>query len=163
MPKRASLALTAAVAAAFLVALVVIIARFQRLPSGPVDLAWDHEACAHCRMLVSDKAFAAQIQTRDGRVLAFDDPGCLLAYEDEHALGEHAIEEHAVYFHELHGDRWLPRDRTVFVPASHSPMGYDLGAAEIGTPGAISLEAARARVRARRSGHDEHRDAGASP
>jgi copper chaperone NosL len=158
MPRRASLVLTAAVAAALLVALVAIIAHFQRLPSGPADIAWDHEACAHCRMLVSDPAFAAQIQTRDGRVLAFDDPGCLIAFED----AQHP-EEHAVYFHELRGQRWLPRDRTVFVPTEHSPMGYDLGAAEIGTPGAIPLEVARARVLSRRSGAGAQRDAGASP
>jgi copper chaperone NosL len=151
--RRGSRALTALVVAGVIVAVVTLIARFQRLPSGPVAIAWDHELCAHCRMLVSEPAFAAQIQTRDGRVLAFDDPGCLIAFEE----AQHP-NEHAAYFHEHHGDRWLPRDRTAFVPVPHSPMGYGLGAVELGTPGALSFEDARARVLSRTGA-----GAGASP
>lgn len=129
----------AAVLAALLV--VAVVARLQRLPAGPVDIAWDHEVCAHCHMLIGDPAFAAQIQTRDRRVYDFDDPGCLLAFE-----AQQRPDEHAAYFHEVHGTRWLPRDRVAFAPVSRSPMGYDLGAVEAGTPGSISYEAARQRV-----------------
>lgn len=159
MTKRASRVVTAAVAVAALIALIAVVMRLQRPPSGPVAIVYDHEQCAHCRMLVSEPAFAAQIQTRDGRVLNFDDPGCLIAYEEAHHP-----DERAVYFHELRGDRWLPRERTVFVPTDHSPMGYGLGAAEVGTPGAISFEEARARVLSRRGGgHAQRPDPGAAP
>ena len=47
----------------------------ERPPAGPVEPAWDSDHCAHCHMAVSDPHFAAQIQTADGRVLFFDDPG----------------------------------------------------------------------------------------
>ena len=47
--------------------------------SQPAPIAFDREPCAHCRMLISDPAFAAQLENADGEVASFDDPGCLLA------------------------------------------------------------------------------------
>jgi hypothetical protein len=114
----------------------------ERPPEGPVQVVWDRAACAHCRMHVGEPGFAAQLQTKDGRVLFFDDPGCLLRYEDE----VHP-EVHAVYFHHVSEDRWLPREGTAFVQADPTPMGYGLGAVETGTSGSISFEAARAQLR----------------
>src|SRR5690606_20502637 len=37
-------------------------------PEGPVDVAWDHDVCAECRMHVGDPRFAAQLHTTDGEV-----------------------------------------------------------------------------------------------
>src|SRR5690242_12190335 len=73
--------------------------RAQRLPEGPQPIAWDREACAHCHMHIGEPRFAAQLQTEDGRVLNFDDPGCLLAYD----AAEHP-RSRAVYFHHLRED-----------------------------------------------------------
>jgi hypothetical protein len=114
----------------------------ERLPEGPVEVLWDREACAHCRMHVGEPAFAAQLQLKDGRVLHFDDPGCLLRYEaDTHP------DVHAVWFHHSRTDAWLPRDRTAFMPVSPTPMGYGLGAVEVGAPGAVSMAQALAGLR----------------
>ena len=64
-------------------ALVIIVRFTQRLPSGPVLIVWDREACAECHMHVGEPRFAAQLQTEEGDVLNFDDPGCLLRYAQE--------------------------------------------------------------------------------
>ena len=53
---------------------------FEPTVSGPQPIVWDHETCAECGMHIGNPAYAAQIQTREGRVLNFDDPGCLLLY-----------------------------------------------------------------------------------
>ncbi len=150
MPRWARRALAGGIALVAALVVVAVVARLQRLPTGPVDIAWDHEACAHCHMLIGDPAFAAQIQTRDGHVFDFDDPGCLIAFE-----AERRPDEHAAYFHELRGTRWLPRDRVAFVAVDHSPMGYDLGAVEVGTTASTPYDVARARVLAQ-----ERHDAG---
>jgi copper chaperone NosL len=47
---------------------------------GPVAIAYDHDACDHCRMAISDPRFAAQIVTRTGKVFRFDDPSCLTTF-----------------------------------------------------------------------------------
>jgi copper chaperone NosL len=117
----------------------------ERSPEGPMQVVWDRESCAHCRMHVGEPGFAAQLQTKDGRVLFFDDPGCLLRYE-----AEAHPEVHAVYFHHVSEERWLPRERTAFLRADPTPMGYGLGAVEAGTSGSISFEAALAGLRRER-------------
>ncbi|MCP3142062.1 hypothetical protein [Pyxidicoccus xibeiensis] len=116
----------------------------ERLPDGPVEVLWDREACAHCRMHVGEPSFAAQLQLADGRVLHFDDPGCLLRYEAERPL-----DVHAAWFHHSREARWLPRERTGFVPASPTPMGYGLGAVEVGTPGVMPLAEVLAKLHGR--------------
>ncbi len=103
----------------------------QRLPEGPLPVAWVREACAQCRIHVGEPGFAAQLQLRDGRVLHFDDPGCLLRYE-----AAHHPDIHASWFHHLREDRWLSRQQVAFLPVTPTPMGYGLGAVEVGTPGA---------------------------
>jgi copper chaperone NosL len=116
-------------------------------PDGPQPIAWDREACAHCRMLISDPAFAAQLHLADGGVESFDDPGCLLA-----RLDAQQARVHALWFRHLREDRWLPGDRVAFVRVAPTPMDFGLGAVDPDTPGAIPLEAARAELRTRRGG-----------
>ena len=124
------------------VAVVLIMASQSDRPlSGPQPVAWDHEACTHCRMLVSEPAFAAQIVEPE-RALHFDDPGCLLAY-----LGAE-LPQGELWFHHFREDRWLRGDQVGFRRMARSPMGYGLAADDPG-PGAMSLEEARREVGAR--------------
>jgi copper chaperone NosL len=122
-------------------ALVLALGRAQRPLEGPQPVAWDREACAHCRMLVSEKGFAAQI-VEERRALHFDDPGCLFDY-----LG--SAEPSGAWFHHLTEERWIPGDAVGFVPVEHSPMGFRIGAVDAGAPGAMSREEAARRVLAR--------------
>jgi copper chaperone NosL len=116
--------------------------------AGPQPIAFDREACAHCRMLISEPRFSAQLQAEDGSFASFDDPGCLLAHSAAREPGAR------LWFHHLRDDRWIPGERTAFEVVSRTPMGYGLGAVDAGTPGALSLDAARAHV-ARRAGGAE--------
>ena len=68
--------LMALVIAAAVVFVTVNVSGGVSLPTGPVDVVWDHEICAHCRMHVGDPAFAVQVQTVAGEVMNFDDVGC---------------------------------------------------------------------------------------
>ncbi|MEO6807511.1 MAG: hypothetical protein ABI353_00160 [Isosphaeraceae bacterium] len=125
----------AALVACGLLALGLLVAWSQTAPRSVRPVVWDKQTCALCKMAISDPSFAAQLQTEDGRVLDFDDPGCLMSY-----LAEEQPEVRALYFHALEGDDWLTRDRVVFRPGARSPMGFDLGAVPRGTPGALSFE-----------------------
>ena len=127
-------------------ALGIAVTLGQGLPDGPVPVAWDEEACAECRMHVGNPAYAAQLQTRDGDVLNFDDPGCLLRYR-----ATRHPKVHAVYFHAQQGERWLRESEVAFVRADDTPMGYGLAAVPRRTTGAVSLRQAAKMVAARRS------------
>lgn len=125
------------------------------LSEGPEPIAFDRQPCAECRMLISDPAFAAQLQFVDRDTASFDDPGCLLRYRTRSD-----VRVRAVWFHHVHEDRWLPASEVGFVSVPHSPMNYDLGAVDATTDGAISLDEAALRVQDRSR---ERRPAGDAP
>lgn len=114
----------------------------QAPPDGPVPVVWGKQACAHCRMHVSEPAFAAQLHEKNGEVLHFDDPGCLFALLDE----GRGREPHALWFHHLREDRWLSAKDAAFVPVDQTPMGFGLGAVSADEPGAMGLSAAARRA-----------------
>jgi hypothetical protein len=102
-------------------------------------------------MLISERGFAAQIQTADGRVLHFDDPGELLLYRADHDL-----ESATTWFHHRTEPRWIPGDRVAFERVEPTPMGYGLGARERGEmPGLLSPEEALAQAREREAARRE--------
>ena len=117
------------------------IVRTQARPEGPVAIVWDNEACAHCHMHVSDRAYATQLQTTDRRVLNFDDPGCLVHY-----LMDKAPSMHALYIHHSKEERWLDVARVGFVPSTTAPMDFGFAAVDQQAPGAISFQEFSSRV-----------------
>lgn len=114
---RAGIALLAAGALALAISLA------QRAPEGPLDVPLDRVACARCGMLVSEASFAGQLHTRQGDVLFYDDPGCLLL--DLEARGD-AVAAH--WFHDHDSARWLAAEEVGFARVEPSPMGYGLAA-----------------------------------
>lgn len=117
------LALAGAAVAAGVAALALVVTWAGRPPTGPVEVPWDAAVCAHCRMLVGDPAFAAQLHTEAGEVRFFDDPGCLLLHlHDAHPA------VHGTWVHHLREDRWVALDEARFVEVERTPMGYGYGA-----------------------------------
>lgn len=144
MAERGKKAVIVALVAALLVGLGIGLATLLapgRAESGPVPIVWDKTACAWCRMHIGEPAFAAQLQTADGRVLDFDDPGCLFEY-----LAENQPWVEAMYFHHVDEDRWLKAPAVGFVLRTPTPMGYGLAAVSPDHPGALSFEQARQRI-----------------
>ena len=130
-----------ALALALVLAVAAAVVGSGAPPDGPVAVDWDGTRCARCGMLVSEPAFAAQRHLADGRVLHYDDPGCLLADDRD---GE---TEHAAWVHHHREDRWLPLDQAGFVRVPHSPMGFGLAAVAVGEDAeGIDVAAARRAV-----------------
>jgi len=127
------------------------VVRAGALPSGPVDVVWDREACAYCRMHVGEPGFAAQVQLEDGRVWFYDDPGCLFLHLD--STEPHV---HAIYFHHSAEDRWLTADQVAFRSVPRSPMGFGLAAVDRGGGDTLDFEEARRKVLASR--HETGKD-----
>ena len=131
-------------------ALALVAVAACRRAEGPEPIAFDRASCAHCRMLISDPAFAAQLQTEDGEVFDFDDPGCLMRFREEHAS-----RVRAVWFHHLREDRWLREAVAGFVPIQPTPMGYGFGAVDASEPGALTPAQAAEQVRVRAAAQRE--------
>ncbi len=126
-------------AIALLAAIVAFVVRDgTRIPDDIQPIAWNAEPCAHCRMLIGDPAFAAQVITTDGTVRSFDDPGCAARF-----IRDQRDRVHRAWFHAGTGDTWIPLAEVGFAPVATSPMGSNVIAVPRTTPGALALEDVR--------------------
>jgi len=132
--------------------LLVALALACQPGDGPKPIVWDREPCAHCRMLISEPRFAAQLETEAGDTLSFDDPGCLLS-----TLDAGGLKARTLWFHHVREERWLDGAHVGFEPSDKSPMGFGLGAVDADAPGALTLEEARRRVAERGARPEDRR------
>lgn len=96
--------------------------------SGPRPIELGAEECAHCRMVISDGRFAAQLVTEKGRSYAFDDLGCMLNFM---RAGGIAGATGAQWVADFEDDaRWLPVEDAFYVhsEALRTPMSGGLAA-----------------------------------
>ena len=112
---------------------------------GLAEVAYDRAACAHCRMLVSEPRFAAQLRRASGEVLFYVDPGCLLLHRV--ALADAGSQ---AWFHDSQSEAWLGDADVAFVRVPETPMGYGFAAVPRGTEGAEDGAAALAHIEAAR-------------
>ncbi len=84
-----------------------------------------HDACASCRMAISQPQYAAQVVDKDGNAHKFDDIGCMLRY-----LKGHGLPKSRIYVMDYVNRQWLEAERAVFVQsdAIESPMASGLAA-----------------------------------
>jgi copper chaperone NosL len=82
----------------------------------PVDPVWGKEPCAHCRMLVSDKRFAAQVVDAGDRFY-FDDIGCMVSWLDDKKV------EH-MWVRDALADRWIEARHARYVAGAKTPMDF---------------------------------------
>lgn len=85
--------------------------------SGPLDPIWGKQTCGHCKMLVSDKSFAAQLLTHEDERLFFDDIGCMVEY-----LEERGSRARGLWVYEDNG--WLDARSARYRTGAPSPMDY---------------------------------------
>jgi copper chaperone NosL len=50
--------------------------------AGPRPIAYGHDECAYCRMVISDRRFGAALVTAKGRTVVFDSVECLASWYD---------------------------------------------------------------------------------
>ena len=93
---------------------------------GPPRIEIDRTACAHCGMLVSERAYAAAYRRGADEAKVFDDIGCLLA------AVRREPEAHGLrfWFHDAPTAAWIDGREAVFVasPGVRTPMGGGLAA-----------------------------------
>jgi copper chaperone NosL len=96
----------------------------SRGPPGPAAITPGQEACASCRMLVSDLRTAGQLVAPGEEPLVFDDLGCLQAYLRTHRPPTGA----RVYVADHRTRAWVPAGQALFtrVRTLRTPMDSHL-------------------------------------
>ncbi|MHC4217734.1 MAG: nitrous oxide reductase accessory protein NosL [Planctomycetota bacterium] len=95
----------------------------------PPDILLGQDVCDVCGMIISDDRFAAGlVVARDlgYETRAFDDVGCLLAYEAEHT-DESVV---ARYVRDFRSRAWRDAETAVYLHSGqlHTPMAFGLAA-----------------------------------
>lgn len=89
---------------------------------GPREVTLGVDACEYCHMTVDDPLRAAQWVSGDGRILTFDEPGCLVAW-----LQRHPDAEGRAFVADAETGEWLSAQDAVYhLGATRTGMGFDI-------------------------------------
>lgn len=110
---------------AALIAVLCASAACRGAGGGPPRIDYGRQACARCGMIVSEERFASGYVDAQGRSVAFDDLGELLA-----AAAEDRAIAGVTYVHDMGGEGWVPAVRAYYlrVPSLATPMGSGIAA-----------------------------------
>lgn len=106
-----------------------------------LDPVWGKEPCAHCRMLVGDKRYAAQVAGEAERRY-FDDIGCMVLWLDAHGPRARA------WVRDATGQSWLDATRARYVAGARTPMDFGFEA-RAAAPEGVGFDAMGDAVRAK--------------
>lgn len=120
---------------------------------GWVDIKWDRDTCTRCRMVISDRRFAAEARGGpQNEVFKFDDIGCAVfwlrdqTWADEKSTRLWVVDATA---HAVEPVSWLDARTAQYTAGRISPMGYNFAASATSHADAIAFEEMRRRVLAR--------------
>lgn len=87
---------------------------------GPEPIDYERDACAHCRMRISQPGFAGELRDRNGTLTKYDDVGCLL-----HAMVALRREVPEAWVEDHAGGGFVPLLAVTLVHAKNleTPMG----------------------------------------
>ncbi len=92
----------------------------------PPEIAYGHDLCDNCGMLISEPRFACASLLTQSAYRKFDDLGCLAMYHMDHPN-----EQVTAYFvHDYYSERWMRAEGATYIhsPRITSPMGHGLAA-----------------------------------
>lgn len=97
-------------------------------PKGATPIQAGVDACAHCKMTISDLRFASELLTKKGRVYKFDDLQCLISYQSMAEFNKEDIKEN--YLSDFNSRKLEVAHSMVLLhsEALRSPMGGNTAA-----------------------------------
>jgi copper chaperone NosL len=96
--------------------------------TGPQAIRYGEDVCLRCKMIISDKRFAAQYITERGEASKFDDIGCMMdELKEEKKSGVGVL---AVYVTDYGTGEWIDAGSAFYIrsPEIKTPMGYGIAA-----------------------------------
>jgi copper chaperone NosL len=120
-------------------AIAMLVAVAACRPGGPQPFAYDSDACAQCRMQITDTRFGAELVTKKGRVVKFDAVECFIEYRKQ-AANAADVESSWVIDFRKPGTFLRAEDARYLEVPGKSPMGRGL----VATATDADVEALRA-------------------
>ncbi len=88
---------------------------------------WDRDVCERCKMVLSERKYAAEIINPDtGKVYKFDDIGCATLWlEEEHIPWKDRAK---IWVTDAKTGEWLDARKALYTDDSITPMAYGIAA-----------------------------------
>lgn len=117
--------------------------------NGPAEVKWDRTACERCRMVLSDRHFAAQVRylpagKKRSKVVQFDDIGCATLWLQDKPWKDDP--QTRIWVADHRNGAWINARTASYIKDKLTPMEYGLGAQSDPVPGALDFEQAKAHV-----------------
>ena len=111
-------------AAIFILPVMIMISCVQ---NGPEPIVLNKDNCAFCKMSISDGHFGAELVTKKGRILKFDDISCLMGFKEENPDKE--AQRHYVHYF-LGNNELIPAESAFYIKGGtiKSPMSGNIAA-----------------------------------
>lgn len=100
----------------------------DKIDTGPHIIHYGEDVCERCKMIISDKRFAAQYITESGEAKKFDDIGCMMgALKEKNKDGGGVL---AVYVTDYVTGEWIDGGKAFYLKNTElkTPMGYGIAA-----------------------------------
>ncbi len=94
---------------------------------GIEELHWDRDMCERCKMVVSERKYAAEIINPDtGKAYKFDDIGCAVLWlKEEHIPWS---DKAKIWITDAKSGKWLDARKAKYTDDSITPMAYGIAA-----------------------------------
>lgn len=99
---------------------------------GKIDISakkvnFDRDICERCKMIVSDRSYAAQIiNPSNGKVYKFDDIGCAILWLKEQNISWK--NEAIIYVIDIDTGNWIDAKKAIWSDFNITPMSYGFAA-----------------------------------
>lgn len=107
--------------------LAMVVLLLTACSRGPEPIRYGSDQCVHCKMMITERAFAAEIITAKGKALKFDAIECMAAYiTEDPEINKSQVRRWVHDFSEP--DAWIQAEEALFVQSKKikSPMGLSL-------------------------------------
>ncbi|ADV45773.1 nitrous oxide reductase accessory protein NosL [Nitratifractor salsuginis] len=99
----------------------------ERQKDGAEPVHWDRDMCERCKMVLSERKYAAEITNPNtGKTYKFDDIGCAVLWMDE----EHIPwkDRAKIWVTDAKTGQWLDARKALYTDDSITPMAYGIAA-----------------------------------
>ncbi|MEA1896269.1 MAG: hypothetical protein U9N53_01245 [Bacteroidota bacterium] len=92
------------------------------------DINWDRDICVTCLMGLAEQEYSVQAINPEGKVIWFDDLGCLIEYMDYPEWEKFNGDESKIWIGECDHGGWIDAHEAYYRYGDKTPMGYGYGA-----------------------------------
>ena len=112
--------------------LLIFLGCERKIELGVHEVHWDRDMCIRCKMVVSDRMYAAQTtDPTTGKTYYFDDIGCVVLWfvEDEIEWADKAI----IWVTDVKTGKWVNAREAKWSTISITPMAFGFAAHKAGS------------------------------